>query len=157
MQRKMVGFTTDVQGHWVARLDCGHRQHVRHDPPLIERPWVTTEDGRRSKLGQTLDCVRCDAFELPDDFVPYKTTAVFTEATVPAGLLSDHTTKPGVWARIVVSAGRLAYRVQPPLARSLELVPGCPGIVVPEVPHSVEPLGRVCFTVEFLRAPVESA
>jgi tellurite resistance-related uncharacterized protein len=153
----MVGFTTDVDGHWVALLDCGHRQHVRHDPPLVEREWVTSEAGRRGRLGQTLDCVRCDAFELPDGFVPYKTTPVFTEATVPAALRSDHTTKAGVWARIVVSAGRLAYRVQPPLARSLELTPGCPGIVVPEVRHAVEPLGPVRFTVEFLRAPAESA
>lgn len=153
----MVGFATDVEGHWVAQLSCGHRQHVRHDPPLIERPWVTTEEGRRSKLGQALDCVRCDAFELPDDFVPYKTTAVFTEATVPTGLRGAHTTKAGVWGRIVVSAGRLGYHVQAPLARTFELTPGCPGIVVPEVPHSVEPLGPVSFTVEFLRAPVESA
>ena len=153
----MVGFTTDVDAHWVALLACGHRQHVRHDPPLSERPWVTSEEGRRSKLGQTLDCVRCDAFELPDDFVTYKTTAAFTEATVPAGLRSDHATKAGVWARIVVSAGRLMYRVHAPLARSLELAPGCPGIVVPEVRHHVEPLGPVCFAVEFLRAPIESA
>ena len=153
----MVGFTTDVDGHWVARLDCGHRQHVRHDPPLIERPWVTSDAGRRSKLGQTLDCVRCDAFELPDDFTTYKTTETFTEETMPAGLRRDHATKAGVWARIVVSEGRLGYHVHPPIERSVELAPGSPGIVVPEVRHHVEPLGPVRFHVEFLRAPTESA
>ena len=153
----MIGFTTDVDGHWVALLDCGHRQHVRHDPPLIERPWVTSDEGRKSKLGAKLDCVRCDAFELPDDFVTYKTTEVFSETTVPAGLRKDHATKAGVWARIVVSEGRLGYRVHPPLERSVELAPGCPGIVVPEARHHVEPLGPVRFHVEFLRAPTESA
>ncbi|HVT37151.1 MAG TPA: DUF3565 domain-containing protein [Nevskiaceae bacterium] len=26
----------------MAELECGHRQHVRHQPPGINRPWVTT-------------------------------------------------------------------------------------------------------------------
>ncbi len=153
----MIGFTTDADGHWVARLDCGHRQHVRHDPPLVERPWVTLEEGRRSKIGERLDCVRCDAFEIPDGFVDYKHTDEFTESTIPAGLRRDHATKAGVWARIVVAAGRLAYRIQAPLERRVELAPGTPGVVVPEVRHHVEPLGPVRFHVEFLRAPAESA
>lgn len=153
----MTGFTTDAAGHWVAFLGCGHRQHVRHDPPLVERPWVTSEEGRRGRIGQFLDCVRCDAFEIPDDASVYKATAVFTEATVPAGLRKDHATKPGVWARIVVAEGRLRYDVQPPLARTFDLAPGTPGIVVPEVRHHVTPLESVRFHVEFLRAPDPAA
>jgi hypothetical protein len=31
--RRIVGFHTDVEGDWVADLECGHTQHVRHDPP----------------------------------------------------------------------------------------------------------------------------
>jgi len=81
MQRAMTGFVTDADGRWVALLACGHRQHVRHDPPLVERPWVTTEHGRNARLGQHLDCVRCDAFEIPDGFVPYKRTDTFTAGT----------------------------------------------------------------------------
>ncbi len=60
MQRKITGFHLDEEGHWVAELECGHNQHVRHDPPYVERPWVITEHGRRSRLGQELNCVRCD-------------------------------------------------------------------------------------------------
>lgn len=151
----MVGFVTDDQGHWVARLGCGHRQHVRHDPPLVERPWVTTDAGRRGRLGQTLDCVRCDAFELPDDAVVYKRTPDFTDETMPAALRADHTTKPGVWGRIVVSEGRLRYVVDR-LRCVRELAPGEPGIVVPEVPHRVEPLAPTRFHVEFLRTPTSA-
>ena len=33
MRRAVIGFETDDEGHWVARLECGHGQHVRHDPP----------------------------------------------------------------------------------------------------------------------------
>lgn len=60
MKQKMTGFHLDGENHWVADLDCGHRQHVRHQPPWMERPWVLTEEGRRSRLGVELDCKRCD-------------------------------------------------------------------------------------------------
>lgn len=60
MRRAIVGFVRDEEGQWVARLDCGHTQHVRHRPPFIERPWVTTAAGRRAKLGVELNCIVCD-------------------------------------------------------------------------------------------------
>lgn len=60
MNQPIVGFHQDSEQHWVAELECGHAQHVRHDPPWMERPWVTTEEGRQSRLGQPLNCVRCD-------------------------------------------------------------------------------------------------
>ena len=55
----IVGFHQDERGDWVAELACGHGQHTRHDPPWQLRPWVTTEAGRRSVLGQTLACRKC--------------------------------------------------------------------------------------------------
>jgi hypothetical protein len=63
MERKIVGYHQDENGDWVADLDCGHGQHVRHQPPFINRPWVITEEGRRSKLGMVLNCVKCDQVE----------------------------------------------------------------------------------------------
>lgn len=60
MQRRIVGFHQDEERHWVADLECGHTQHVRHDPPWQVRPWVITEDGRRQFLGTSLNCVICD-------------------------------------------------------------------------------------------------
>jgi hypothetical protein len=59
-ERAIVGFHTDEQGDWVAELDCGHGQHVRHRPPWELRPWVVTEEGRRERLGQLLQCRKCD-------------------------------------------------------------------------------------------------
>jgi hypothetical protein len=44
----------------VAELECGHDQHVRHDPPWTNRPWTTTADGRERALGSILDCKKCD-------------------------------------------------------------------------------------------------
>ena len=60
MQQKIVGYHRDEEQHWVAQLACGHNQHVRHDPPWINRPWVVTREGRARMLGRRLDCVKCD-------------------------------------------------------------------------------------------------
>jgi Protein of unknown function (DUF3565) len=60
MRQRIVGFDRDDDGHWRALLECGHRQHVRHDPPLSTRAWVLNEEGRASRLGLELDCKLCD-------------------------------------------------------------------------------------------------
>lgn len=60
MQQRVTGFHLDDENHWVANLECGHKQHVRHDPPLVSRPWVLTPEGRQSRLGVELNCKRCD-------------------------------------------------------------------------------------------------
>lgn len=63
MQRKIVDYHRDEAGDWVAELDCGHNQHVRHRPPFINRPWVETAEGRLEKLGLVLNCLLCDEQE----------------------------------------------------------------------------------------------
>lgn len=60
MLRKIVGYHQDEEQHWVAELECGHNQHVRHDPPWTNRPWVTTQEGRNQVLGQELNCKKCE-------------------------------------------------------------------------------------------------
>lgn len=60
MDQPIVGFHQDEENHWVARLACGHNQHVRHDPPWQMRPWVITHEGRDAALGRTLACRKCD-------------------------------------------------------------------------------------------------
>lgn len=63
--RRIVGFHQDAEGHWVADLECGHTQHVRHEPPLMSRPWVTTAAGREQFRGVALNCLRCEPGEAP--------------------------------------------------------------------------------------------
>ncbi|MFO7530199.1 MAG: DUF3565 domain-containing protein [Marinobacter sp.] len=60
MKQPITGYHRDEENHWVAQLACGHNQHVRHDPPWVNRPWVTAEEGRRSMLGFELECKKCD-------------------------------------------------------------------------------------------------
>jgi hypothetical protein len=61
VDRSITGFHQDDEGHWVAELDCGHQQHVRHNPPWVNRLWVTTVEGRTAALGAALDCRKCDS------------------------------------------------------------------------------------------------
>jgi len=74
---------------------------------------------------------------------------------VPAALLRDHTTKTGVWARIVVREGALRYHVDR-FDVHVDVTPDAPAIVVPEVPHHIEPLGAVRFHVELYRVDSRS-
>lgn len=68
MQQPIVGYHRDEVDDWVAQLACGHGQHVRHNPPWINRPWVVTEKGREAMKGQVLECKKCDQGAPPDDF-----------------------------------------------------------------------------------------
>ncbi len=58
--RAITRFHQDEHGDWVAELDCGHGQHVRHRPPWILTPWVVTEEGRLEHLGRELQCKKCE-------------------------------------------------------------------------------------------------
>jgi len=58
--RKIIAFHQDESGDWVADLECGHTQHVRHNPPWTIRPWAITSEGRAAHLGHELKCVKCD-------------------------------------------------------------------------------------------------
>jgi len=58
--RKIVGFHLDENNDWVADLECGHTQPVRHNPPWMSRPWVLTIEGRSAHLGRELLCKKCE-------------------------------------------------------------------------------------------------
>jgi len=146
MDTTIIGFHPDELGDWVAELGCGHGQHMRHQPPWQMRPWVMTAEGREAKLGEHIECSLCDAICIPSGAREYKRTAVFTEASLPSGLLSEHRTKANTWGRIVVTEGRLDYHVR---GRVQALYPGKIGIVEPEIPHRVMPHGTMRMHVEF--------
>lgn len=85
---------------------------------------------------------------LPAGLRPYRRTPVFDAGSLPAGLRREHRTRAGVWALIHVLEGRVLFRTLDPLAEMV-LQPGTPGIVRPEQPHEVQPLGAMRMFVEF--------
>lgn len=158
MQRSMQGFHQDEQGEWVAELDCGHTQHVRHRPPFTLRPWVLTAEGRQERIGQRLDCPLCDRSELPAGYAAYHRTAPFRTGSIPDALLRQHDTKPGVWALLEVSSGSLDFiELLEEGERRSQVPAGAQAVIRPGVVHRVAPNGEVEFTVQFWRPAQRSA
>ena len=66
MKQKITGYHLDEENDWVAELECHHGQHIRHQPPFIDRPWVTSLKGRDEKIGHLLECLKCNRNEPVD-------------------------------------------------------------------------------------------
>jgi len=79
---------------------------------------------------------------------PYRSTPVFDEVTLPGALRREHRTRVGVWGVVRVLEGKLKLTyVEPAEERIVE--PGSPGLLLPDQPHFVEPIGKVRLQVEF--------
>jgi hypothetical protein len=63
MRSRITAFRPDPEEKdaWIAELDCGHTQHVRHQPPFQEHPWLLTPEGRARFIGFEVECLLCDA------------------------------------------------------------------------------------------------
>ncbi|HOY76237.1 MAG: DUF1971 domain-containing protein [Hyphomonadaceae bacterium] len=83
---------------------------------------------------------------------PYRSTPIFDAQTLPGALRRDHRTKLGVWGVVRVLEGklRLVY-VEPPGEVVVE--PGRPGLLLPDQPHFVEPIGDMRMQVDFYDQP----
>lgn len=68
-KRKIAAFRQDTHGDWIAVLECGHTQHVRHNPPYQDRAWVLTLEGRQAFIGVPIECKACDEQGEPDQAV----------------------------------------------------------------------------------------
>ena len=161
MQRLIVGYHRDEEGDWVAHLACGHRQHVRHRPPFVVRPWVREAGGRHEHLGTPLSCPLCDRGELPEAALAARRTPSWDERSMPERLRDDHRLGPTTWGEVVVEEGDLVLSAPtigqpPPLER--KLVAGERAAVPPGVPHRVVPLGAVRFHLELYQVePTDGA
>ena len=86
--------------------------------------------------------------------LPYKSTPVFDQDTLPAGLRKEHRTKLGVWGVINILEGSVRCRILDPVSETI-LDVDHPGLVMPEQTRLVEPLGAMTMRVDFYdHAPV---
>ena len=168
MLQPIVDYRRDENDDWVVLLGCLHFQHVRHQPPWQNRPWVTTEAGRSAHLGRMLHCVKCttrapvdtqgdamtDELRVPANLTSYKKTPVFDQDNVPKGLQQEHATARGVWALLHVLSGSLSFCfTEGGEAIRVEITPDAPRVIVAEQPHQVVITGQVTFQLEFFRKP----
>lgn len=88
---------------------------------------------------------------MSDGGAPYRVTPVFDERTLPAGLRREHRTKVGVWGVIRMLDGELRLNFAD--GREQVLSGERPGLLEPDEPHWVTPLGAMRMQVEFYDAP----
>ena len=89
--------------------------------------------------------------QLPSGLDLARTTAVFSNDTVPAGLLAAHKVATGVWGRLVVRSGSVGFRFEDRPEELLLASAGESIVIPPERPHHVEIDGPTEFVVEFYR------
>jgi tellurite resistance-related uncharacterized protein len=89
---------------------------------------------------------------LPDGLQLVRTTDVFDETTVPAGLRRAHRVADGVWGRLVVHTGSVTFVFDDDPDHPLTVSAGEAVAIPPARQHHVELTGPATFAVEFHRA-----
>jgi len=84
---------------------------------------------------------------------PYRSTPIFDEDTLPQALRARHNTKAGVWGVIRVLEGELRLTYLEDSLREVLLTPSQPGLIRPQQPHFVTPLGPMKMQVDFYDQP----
>lgn len=90
---------------------------------------------------------------IPDGFVLARTTEVFDNDTVPAGLLRAHRVANDVWGRLIVHSGSVGFVFEDDPGSARTVHEGGSLVIPPATLHHVELDGPVEFAVEFYRAP----
>ena len=91
--------------------------------------------------------------ELPDGLEYVRTTDVFTNDTVPAGLLRAHYVASGVWGRLVVHEGSVVFVFEDQPSDPISVGAGGAVAIPPQRKHHVELAGPARFAVEFYKEP----
>ena len=91
--------------------------------------------------------------KLPDGLEHVRTTDVFDNDTVPAGLLRAHRVAEGVWGRLVVTTGGVTFVFDDEPDRPITVEAGDSVAIPPGRQHHVELDGPATFAVEFHRLP----
>ena len=86
--------------------------------------------------------------KMPKGLKSHKSTPVFTEATIPKGLLNRHNTKEGVWGRLIVLSGTITF-VDLTNSRQIEASPERPVTIVPQAWHHLKVTGEVELKIDF--------
>jgi tellurite resistance-related uncharacterized protein len=92
-----------------------------------------------------------DHRRLPEGLELVRTTDVFDNDTIPAGLLRAHRVADGVWGRLVVHAGAVRFVFEDQTDRPITVAAGDNVVIPPQRPHHVELDGPAHFLIEFHR------
>lgn len=95
--------------------------------------------------------------EMPEGLELVRTTALWDEHTVPAGVLSGHRVADGAWGRLVVRSGAVGFVFEDEPDVTIQVATGDTVAIPPGRLHHVVLDGPATFVVEFYRQPSEPA
>jgi hypothetical protein len=77
IRRKIIDYLSDEAFDWIADLELGHQQHLRHNPPWTNRHWVTTPQGRLDQYRPRIAVLNLYTLPKPNEntLVPSKSSA----------------------------------------------------------------------------------
>ena len=90
---------------------------------------------------------------LPEGLELARTTAVWDEQTVPAGVLSGHRVADGVWGQLVVRSGTVGFVFEDEPEVTIRVATDGRVTIPPGRFHHVVLDGPAAFVVEFYRPP----
>ena len=93
---------------------------------------------------------------MPEGMVLTRTTDVFDNDTVPAGLLKAHRVADSVWGRLVVHSGSVRFVFEDKGDAAAVVKAGETLVIPPGRLHHVEPDAAATFAVEFYRRPADT-
>ncbi len=91
--------------------------------------------------------------KIPTGYQFTRTTPTFDNHTVPAGLLNAHRVAEGVWGRLVVRTGVVAFVFEDQPGAPILVGAGGHVDIPPSRPHHLELNEPATFAVEFYRSP----
>jgi tellurite resistance-related uncharacterized protein len=91
------------------------------------------------------------AIELPEGLELVRTTALWSEETVPAAVLSGHRVADGVWGQLVVHSGSVGFVFEDEPDATIQVDAGGSVVIPPGRRHHVVLQGSSTFAVEFYR------
>jgi tellurite resistance-related uncharacterized protein len=89
------------------------------------------------------------ALGLPEGLELVRTTDLWNEETVPAGVLSGHRVADGVWGQLVVHSGSVGFVFEDEPHTTIQVDPGDRVVIPPGRYHHVVLQGSSTFAVEF--------
>jgi tellurite resistance-related uncharacterized protein len=88
---------------------------------------------------------------MPEGLEHVRTTDVFDQDSVPAGLLRAHRVADGMWGRLVVHSGAVTFVFDDEPDRPISVGAGGAVAIPPARQHHIELDGPATFAVEFHR------
>lgn len=95
--------------------------------------------------------------QLPEGLTQSGQSGVFKSGSVPDAILNWHTTKAGVWGKIVIYQGSAIYEILTDPVEKIELDQTVCGLIEPEQPHRLTPAENTEFQILFYKFPKQAS